>query len=91
MPTGINAASIGVSCIYISGGTGTAEAPLITGWSATTITFTCVYTHTGAWTIQSASAGIQEAIIALGPTARDSLSLVDQSARSMALSAYRTP
>jgi len=68
MPTGINAASIGVSCVYISGGTGTAEAPLITGWSATTITFTCVYTHTGAWTIQSASAGIQEAIIALGPT-----------------------
>jgi len=53
--------------LYISGGVGTAEPVLITGGSAVsgaasgTITFVPAYGHSGAWTIQSATAGIQEA------------------------------
>lgn len=53
--------------LYISGGTGTAEAVLITGGTAVpgaasgTLFFTCANSHSGAWTIQSATAGIQEA------------------------------
>jgi hypothetical protein len=53
--------------VYISGGTGTAEACLITGGTAVggaasgTLFFTCAYAHSGAWTIQSGTAGIQEA------------------------------
>lgn len=57
--------------IYISGGTGTPEAPNITGGTCTlgqatscTITFTPSNNHSGAWTIQSATAGIKEAIVA---------------------------
>lgn len=54
--------------LYISGGTGTAEAVLITGGTALsgaasgTITFTTANAHSGSWTIGSATAGIQEAI-----------------------------
>ena len=54
--------------LYISGGTGAAEAVLITGGTAVSgaasgsMIVNCANTHTGAWTIQSASAGIQEAI-----------------------------
>lgn len=53
--------------LYISGGVGTAEAVLITGGSAIsgadsgTITFTPANNHSGAWQIESASAGIKEA------------------------------
>jgi hypothetical protein len=51
--------------LYISAGTGTAETVAITGWNSTTgvVIVTCANTHSGAWTIQSASAGIQEAIV----------------------------
>lgn len=54
--------------IYISGGSGTPEAVLITGGTATaggsgTIQFTPANNHTGAWTISSATAGIQEAYV----------------------------
>lgn len=58
--------------VYISGGTGTAEAAAITAISgvagalAGTITVTTVNTHTGAWAVGSASMGIQEALIAVG-------------------------
>jgi hypothetical protein len=53
--------------LYISGGTGTAEAVLITGGSCMsglssgTLQFTPVYSHSGAWAITSASSGIAEA------------------------------
>jgi len=66
VPRGVNHDDAG-HYLYISGGTGTAEAVLITGGAghagdATgTITFTPANTHTGAWTIRSASAGIKEA------------------------------
>lgn len=66
MPLGITAASVGIHKLYISAGTGTAESVLITGWTSTTVIVACANTHSGAWTIQSASHGIQEAIIAAG-------------------------
>jgi hypothetical protein len=68
VPLGVNHTDAG-HYLYISAGTGTAEAVLITGGTALsgatsgTITFTPANTHTGAWTVQSATAGIQEAII----------------------------
>jgi hypothetical protein len=57
--------------VWISGGSGTAEAALVTGGSAVagaasgTLIVTCANTHSGAWTISSASGGIQEAICTL--------------------------
>lgn len=57
--------------VYLQGGTGTAEAVLVTGttcaypsWGSgsCTITFTAQNSHTGAWTVGSASTGLQEAI-----------------------------
>jgi len=52
--------------VYISGGTGTGEAVLITGGTATgggagTLSFTTANTHTGSYTITSATAGLMEA------------------------------
>jgi hypothetical protein len=54
--------------LYISGGSGTAEAVPITGLSGNTAIVTCVNTHGGGWTVQSASGGLQEAIGAANPT-----------------------
>jgi hypothetical protein len=57
--------------LYISGGAGTAEAVLITGGTCTmgaavgTVNVVVPHTHSGAWTIQSATAGISEAIWSL--------------------------
>lgn len=54
--------------LYVSGGVGTAEAVLISGGTCTsgaasgTVIFTAANTHSGAWTIQSATAGVQEAL-----------------------------
>lgn len=68
VPKGVNGTDIG-HYLYISGGNGAAEAVLITGGSAVggapigTIIFTAAHSHTGAYTIGSASGGIQEAII----------------------------
>lgn len=70
MPSGLSAASINNSYLYISNGTGAAENVLIVGWTSTTVTVTCANTHSGAWTIQSDTDGIQEAIIAAGPIGR---------------------
>lgn len=56
--------------VYIANGTGTAERAAITGGTCTsgaasgTIVLTTVNTHTGAWTVQSATAGGQEAYYA---------------------------
>jgi len=52
--------------IRISGGTGTAEQALITGGNCTsgassgTLEFTTANTHTGSWSITSATGGLQE-------------------------------
>lgn len=60
--------------LYISGGTGTAEAPAITGGTCTsgattgTITLTPANSHSGAWTIQSNTTGAQECIYVAGAT-----------------------
>ena len=54
--------------LYLQGGTGTAEATLITGGTCTsgatsgTISLTPANSHSGAWTVSSATAGIQEAL-----------------------------
>lgn len=68
VPLGMNGTDAG-HYVYISGGTGAAEACLINGGSGTsgqvsggTIQINCANTHTGAWTMQTATAGIQEAI-----------------------------
>lgn len=58
--------------LYISGGTGAAEAVLITGGTAVagsasgTIVFTPANNHSGAWKIGSATSGIQEAVVTCG-------------------------
>jgi hypothetical protein len=67
VPKGVNGSDAN-HYLYISGGTGTAEAVLITGGTAVagaasgTVIVTCANTHSGAWTIQTATAGIQEAV-----------------------------
>ncbi len=67
VPLGVNGADTG-HYLYITGGTGAAEAVLITGGTATsgassgTVIFTPANSHSGAWTIVSATQGIQEAI-----------------------------
>lgn len=66
MPLGVNGSDL-YHRLYVSGGTGTAEACLITGGSGTAgsaggqVIINCANTHTGAWTIQSIDKGIQEA------------------------------
>jgi hypothetical protein len=65
-PLGVSGAAVNLP-IYISGGSGTAEEPLVTGGTCTsgaatgTIAFTAANSHSGAFTIQSATAGMQEA------------------------------
>jgi len=67
VPLGINGTDTAHQ-VYISAGTGAAEAVTITGGSATsgsatgTLTFVPSNSHSGAWTISSATQGIQEAI-----------------------------
>src|SRR5665213_1146105 len=70
-PVGVNGADTH-HYLYVSGGTGTAEAVLITGGTCTsgaagTLTFTPANNHSGAWVLGSATAGIQEAVMALPP------------------------
>lgn len=66
VPRGVNG-SDNAHYLYVSGGTGAAEACQITGGTAIsgqpggTVILNCVNGHSGAWTIQSATAGIQEA------------------------------
>lgn len=73
VPQGINGTDLN-HYLYISGGTGTAEAVLITGGTAVsgapsgTVFVNCANTHSGAWTIQTATAGIQEAISSINST-----------------------
>jgi hypothetical protein len=71
-PQGVTGTST-TQTFYISGGTGTAEAVMSTGGatctsggSSGTVKFTPANSHSGAWTIQSATAGIQEALNVAG-------------------------
>lgn len=69
VPNGVNGTDQ-FHYLYISGGAGAAEAVLITGGSAVsgapsgTLILNCANAHSGAWTIQSATSGIQEALVA---------------------------
>ena len=70
VPLGVNGSDVNHP-LYISGGTGTAEASLITGGTAVSgaasgaLFLTCANAHSGAWTISSATGGIQEALIGI--------------------------
>ncbi|HEY1896705.1 MAG TPA: right-handed parallel beta-helix repeat-containing protein [Terracidiphilus sp.] len=69
VPKGVNGTDKN-HLLWITGGTGTAEAVPITGGTAVsgaasgTVIVTCAFAHSGVWTIQSASHGIMEARIA---------------------------
>lgn len=65
-PLGVKGSATG-QYVYLSAGTGTAEAALVTGGScdgtgqtSCTVNFTAAHTHSGAYTIASASGGIKE-------------------------------
>lgn len=66
-PLGVSGADV-AHYLYFSGGTGTAEAGLITGGTCTsgattgTVIATVAGTHSGAWTVTSATTGAQEAV-----------------------------
>lgn len=70
VPKGINGTNLN-HYLYISGGSGTAEVVLITGGTAVseatsgTVTFVPANSHSGAWTIASASAGLLECLWSL--------------------------
>jgi hypothetical protein len=73
VPAGVSGTFTGHP-LYVSGGTGVAEACTISGGSGVAgqssgqIILTCANTHSGSWSIRSATAGIQEAHDALGST-----------------------
>lgn len=66
VPLGVNSTDTS-HVLYVSGGTGTAEACTIVGGSAIggqqqgQLIISCAHTHSGAFTIRSATAGLQEA------------------------------
>ena len=69
VPQGVNGSDVG-HYVYISGGSGTAEAVLITGGTAVaggtgTLTFTPANNHSGAWVMTSGTGGITEALTAV--------------------------
>ena len=76
VPPGVNGSDTG-HAVYVSGGAGTAEACVITGGSGTSgqpsgqIIMNCASSHSGAWAVQSASGGIQEAICSLPASGGD--------------------
>jgi hypothetical protein len=78
VPLGVNGTDT-YHRLYVSGGTGAAEAALIVGGSAVsgaatgTLIIQCANAHSGAWTIRSATAGIQEAIAQLLPVTAGTL------------------
>jgi hypothetical protein len=63
MPYGLSAASVGTHYLRIFDGV-TSEVVLVTGWTSTTISFSYVNSYTGSWQLQTATAGLQEAIYA---------------------------
>lgn len=48
--------------LYLSGGSGTAESLVLTGVSGNTVSGTCGFSHSGAWSAAPTTGGIQEAI-----------------------------
>ncbi len=73
-PTGFTSDSVNHSYVRISGGTGTAETPLVTAFSAganCTITVTTANTHTGAWIVSNNGDGLQEALIMASTDSND--------------------
>jgi hypothetical protein len=70
VPPGVNATDVN-HYLYVSGGTGTAEAAKIVGGTAVagspsgTVILQCANAHSGTWTVASATGGIQEAIASL--------------------------
>lgn len=70
-PVGLNGTDINHS-LYITGGTGNPEAVVVTGGSCVsgalsgTISFNATGGHSGAWVIESATSGVQEAINSAG-------------------------
>ena len=73
VPAGVNGTDT-KHYLYISGGSGSSEAVLITGGTATsgslsgTITLTPGNNHSGAWTVSSANGGIAEAMQSIAST-----------------------
>jgi hypothetical protein len=73
VPLGVNGSDL-YHYLWISGGTGTPEAVLITGGTAVsgaasgTLFITCAFTHSGAWTIATATSGGKEAEMILAAT-----------------------
>jgi hypothetical protein len=69
VPPGVNGSDL-EHYVYVSGGTGAPEACRITGGTAVsgapsgTLFITCANAHTGSWAIGTATAGIQEALVA---------------------------
>jgi len=67
VPRGVNGSNQN-HYVYVSGGTGAAEACLITGGTAVsgadtgTLIINCANAHSGFWTVGTATAGIQEAV-----------------------------
>lgn len=82
VPKGVNGTDTG-HYLYISGGAGTTEAVLITGGTAVsgqpsgTVIVNCANAHSGAWTITSATGGIQEAISYANPFPGVTILVVD--------------
>lgn len=68
-PAGITAASNGIHSLYIANGTGTPEVVPVNSVVGNVVNVTCAATHTGNWTIGSATLGMQEAAIYLAGTA----------------------
>lgn len=72
VPRGVNGSDTNHT-LWVSGGTGTAEACAIIGGSAVagaasgTVIITCANSHSGAWTIASSTAGIKEAAVEAAP------------------------
>ena len=67
-PAGLTSSLAVGDFVYLSGGTGTAEQVPITGGTCLsgsangTLIVTAAHTHSGAWTVAPASAGLQEAV-----------------------------
>lgn len=77
VPAGVNG-NDSYHWLYVSGGTGTAEACLINGGSGRSgdasgqIIMACSNSHSGAWTVASATGGIREAFAAVMSAGRGS-------------------
>jgi hypothetical protein len=69
VPRGVNGSDTGHT-LWVSAGTGTAEACTISGGTAVsggtsgTLILSCANTHSGAWTLTSGTKGIKEALVA---------------------------